>query len=180
MNHSDSIATISAAPFLNAGEFWWSPLGFSRYLVSDEGTVASVVKKKPRVLKPIFFGAYHGVTLVDDSGEHHRRYIHRLVLEGFAGPCPEGMEARHLDGNRFNNRLNNLAWGTRSENARDRERHGNGISGEANPCAKLTRTQVEEMREIRATTRLSHAKIAAMYGVSTMTAYRAVEGVSWN
>jgi hypothetical protein len=50
--------------------------------------------------------------------------LHRLVLLAFVGPCPEGKECRHLDGNRQNNRLTNLCWGTRSENAQDRVRHG--------------------------------------------------------
>lgn len=50
--------------------------------------------------------------------------LHRLVLLAFIGPCPKGQECRHLDGNRQNNRLNNLKWGTRSENAQDRLRHG--------------------------------------------------------
>ena len=48
-----------------------------------------------------------------------RRYIHRLVLESFVGPCPDGMETRHLDGNRENNHFQNLCWGTHSENMKD-------------------------------------------------------------
>lgn len=49
--------------------------------------------------------------------------VHRLILEAFVGPCPEGMEACHNDGDRGNNRLNNLRWDTRSANMADRFRH---------------------------------------------------------
>lgn len=50
--------------------------------------------------------------------------VHRLVLEAFVGPCPPGMEARHiLVRDVTDNRLVNLAWGTRFENAQDRKRH---------------------------------------------------------
>jgi len=38
------------------------------------------------------------------------------VLEAFVGPAPEGHEGLHGDGDPANNRLDNLRWGTRSEN----------------------------------------------------------------
>jgi hypothetical protein len=51
-------------------------------------------------------------------------YVHRAVLDAFVGPCPDGMECRHLDGNAANNKLDNLAWGTPAENRRDIALHG--------------------------------------------------------
>lgn len=58
------------------------------------------------------------------QGRRVSRYVHRLVLEAFVGPCPPDMEARHLDDDPLNNSLANLLWGTRSENVRDRVRNG--------------------------------------------------------
>jgi len=40
---------------------------------------------------------YLCVTLCRE-GKTFEFLIHRLVLETFIGPCPEGMECRHLDG----------------------------------------------------------------------------------
>lgn len=52
-------------------------------------------------------------------------YTHKLVCNLFHGPKPtKSHEIRHLDGNRVNNNSCNLAWGTRSENAIDRQKHG--------------------------------------------------------
>jgi hypothetical protein len=62
-------------------------------------------------------------------GRDDQRFVHRLVLQAFVGPCPEGMECRHLDGNSANNRLENLAWGTCSENSADMVKHGRAGRG---------------------------------------------------
>ena len=72
--------------------------------------------------------------------------VHRLVLEAFVGPRPDGMEARHLNGRKNDNRAFNLAWGTRSENEFDKQRHGNGSRGSGNPSAKLTEDDVKSIR----------------------------------
>ncbi len=58
------------------------------------------------------------------------RPVHRLVLLAFRGEPSNGQEARHLNGNRKDNGLQNLTWGTRKENAADRESHGNTARGE--------------------------------------------------
>ena len=52
------------------------------------------------------------------------RDVHALVLEAFVGPRPDGMEACHNNGDPADNRLENLRWDTRRENALDRIRHG--------------------------------------------------------
>jgi HNH endonuclease len=47
------------------------------------------------------------------KGSRKACYVHRLVLEAFAGPCPEGAEPRHLNGDRADNRWpQNLEWVT--------------------------------------------------------------------
>jgi hypothetical protein len=53
-----------------------------------------------------------------------------LVLEAFAGPRPDGMDALHRDDNPTNNRFDNLRWGTRSDNLFDAVRNGGKARGE--------------------------------------------------
>lgn len=107
------------------------------YDVSDQGNVRSLTRtiskpgwgpftRKGRILRPDIAKGYLRVTLQNKgAGRADRRLLHHLVLEAFVGPQPDGMEARHLDGIRTNNTPGNLAWGTRVENAADRDRHGN-------------------------------------------------------
>ena len=51
----------------------------------------------------------HGYMIVG-GGDGKQYRAHRLVLETFIGPCPEGCEADHIDRCRDNNALNNLRW----------------------------------------------------------------------
>jgi hypothetical protein len=60
-------------------------------------------------------------------------------------PSPEH-EVRHLDGNKDNPHADNLAWGTRKENADDRERHGRTSRGSAHSAAIRASTQAEATR----------------------------------
>lgn len=60
--------------------------------------------------------------------------VHRLVLEAFVGPCPEGLECRHLDDVKTNNHLSNLMWGTRIENRADMVRNGRHANANKTKC----------------------------------------------
>lgn len=103
--------------------------------------------------------------------------IHELVLDAFVGPRPAGNHCRHLSGDRLDNRLDNLAWGTPSENAQDLKAAANAPWGDRHPQAKLT---YEKVREIRRDYRRGAAEaFAAKYGVSVNTIYHVVAGDRW-
>lgn len=50
--------------------------------------------------------------------------VHQLVMAAFVGPRPPDREVCHANGNAEDNRLTNLSYGTASDNALDRVRHG--------------------------------------------------------
>lgn len=95
------------------------------YLVTDDGRVFSQKTKSLRERKLVKDkDGYWRVGIMVD-GKLKLVGVHRLVCETFNGPCPgDGMEVRHLDGNKTNNVPSNLQWGTRKENAEDMVRHG--------------------------------------------------------
>lgn len=154
-------------------------VGFTRYDVAEDGRIISHVKGKPHALTPIRRGKYRGFTLLNDQGQPVAVYQHRFVCEAFHGPCPVGMECRHLDGDRENNAPSNLAWGTRAENHRDKAAHGTSPQGERHPMAKLDAAKVKALRA-RRQEGISFAALAEEFGVTPMTAHRAVTGKNWS
>jgi|ERR1043166_1053935 hypothetical protein len=138
-------------------------VGFPGYRVGDDGSVwtCKVVRGnvggsagthrvlsdtwKPMKLKPDRRGYLTVHLWANGVGKHCK--VHRLVLEAFVGPCPEGMEACHSpDRDPANCNLGNLRWDTKSANAKDRVKDGMQIKGERHGMAKLTKDQVIEIR----------------------------------
>ena len=136
------------------------------YWVGDHGSVLSCRGREPRLLKPHVLKSGH---MTVELGRDDARYIHRMVLESFVGPCPAGMECRHLDGDPGNNRLENLAWGTPKENGEDRSKHGDiatlGVFGEANHSSKLKEATVREIIRLRRETGMGEVAIARAVGL---------------
>lgn len=58
------------------------------------------------------------------GGKTYNRRVAPLVAEAFIGPRPPGQVVRHLNGDPADNRVENLAYGTQSENMLDMVRHG--------------------------------------------------------
>lgn len=108
---------------------------------------------------------YMEVILTSDSGVVKHFRVHRLVLELFVGPRPEGLEGCHGDGNRANNLLSNLRWGTPESNWEDRRRAGHHGVGGNNGNAKVSDAQRREIIA-RVEAGESQQAVAADYGLT--------------
>lgn len=120
-------------------EKWQAVPGYEGlYEVSDQGRVRSLDRHVPNNFRLSGFMFVRGKMMVPvDDGKgylragltrrnrkaHHR--IHQIVLMAFVGPCPDGLEVRHLNGIKTDNRLENLQYGTKWENVQDILKHGN-------------------------------------------------------
>lgn len=109
------------------GEQWVPVVGFEGlYEVSDAGNVRSLPRPGTRgcVLRgEVDRRGYRTVKLSKDGRKKHVA-VHVLVITAFCGPRPGDSECRHLNGDRLDNRLVNLAWGTSAENSQDMVDHG--------------------------------------------------------
>ena len=97
-------------------------------------------------------------------GLGNRTTVARIVLKTLTRQSTKGEECRHLDGNKLNSNLSNLAWGSSRDNTADQKAIGTLIGGERHGMAKLTNAQVDEIRKLEG--RLTQQKIADMFGVS--------------
>ena len=113
-------------------EVWLPVVGYEgAYQVSNWGRVRSLpgFARGARIRKATPAGKGHLRVELSLYNQPRSIYVHRMVLEAFVGPCPDGMEGCHNDGDPTNNHLDNLRWDTRSENVRDAIRHGTYSNG---------------------------------------------------
>ena len=172
-------------------EVWKSATGTDgRYEVSNFGRVrrsdgVMLSPSKPRNTRE------YPCVMLRHSGVRRRVSVHRLVALNFLGlpPCA-GAEVRHLDGNHLNPRWDNLAWGTRKDNAADRERHGTTargdrhgfagrphLPGQSNPASKLNPQAVCEIRALSGL--MKQRDIAAKFGVHQAVVWRVINRKAW-
>jgi hypothetical protein len=155
-----------------------------RYLVRRDGCVFD--RRAHQMAARIDRYGYVNVRL-SLNGKQSWKKAHRLVCEAWHGPCPAGKECGHLDGEKANNRPENLAWITRSENelhkfdqgVRLRRQPkpfvGQSQPGERNPAAKLSNAQATEIRQ-RLLTGESCRSLGRAYGVSKDSIHRIKAG----
>lgn len=105
-------------------------------------------------------------------------YIHSLVAQVFIGPRPEGHVVRHLDGNRRNNHLSNLAYGTPQENVADAIAHGT-FAKENNGRALFTEAGVKAVKML-IDMGVSLSEIARKTDVSISTIHAIKTGRNWS
>ncbi len=105
--------------------------------------------------------------------------VHKLVMGAFIGPCPEGMEVCHNDGNPGNNHLANLRYDTHRNNQHDMIHHGTSNRGEKHPLAKTTVKDVIRMRKLYATGNYTHAELGVMFKLNRDTVCGIVNRKSW-
>lgn len=87
-----------------------------RYQVSDMGRLRNVDRGR-RIIKGNDSKGYLYVSLVNKEGIGCSRPMHRLVLSAFE-PMPKDKNiVNHIDGDKKNNKLENLEWVNRKENA---------------------------------------------------------------
>ena len=168
-------------------EIWKPAIGFEGfYEVSDLGRVRSLARKVPRidgrfygvasrVLKPARRAAGYLHVVIRKDNVPYTRTVHRLVMEAFIGPRPQGMECCHCNGIPYDNRLQNLRWDTPLGNGWDRKSHGTSNQGFSNPRSFLTPEQIELIRCATGTDR----QVGELFGVAPETARRIRKRLRW-
>ena len=148
--------------------------GFPGYFINKEGEVFCVRRLGQFEDKNGYKRSWLYV-----NRKKKRPGIHVLLAKTYIPNDDEAKtEVRHLDGNNKNNRIENLAWGTRKENAEDMARHGS-VRGSKNPRSILTEYEVAKIKE-KLESGCSQIDIAKQTGVKKSTIQAIKSGRNWN
>ena len=151
-------------------ERWLSLPDFPGYEISDLGNIRG---RSGQILRLQYGGWKRKYQFVNLCGQ--RKAVSRLVLITFRGIDPDRPEARHLNGVHDDNRLDNLAWGTHSENIRDQRNHGTWWR---TGRQKLLPEDVDEIRELAASG-MTQVAIAKLKGIRQPQVSRILNGKTW-
>ena len=109
----------------------------------------------------------------DNSVKNH--LIHRLVVSHFISPIPQNMVINHIDGNKHNNRVDNLEIVTQHDNIQHALNTGlMNFYGEKQGAAKITNQQAALIRYLWTMYRIPQSIIAHLFNVSQANICRIV------
>ena len=185
-------------------ERWLPALGLPDYWISNLGRFASQKKERlresraaPRILKGSVVNTGYVMFTVFGEGKDRgpgkaRRTsetAHRMVVRAFDGEAPtiDHTDVRHLNGQKQDNRLHNLAWGTRSENMRDVYDHRGGVPDaperseqQQKDAYYMDERLIRVGLEFHAEKKLTKADLARLWNVSDVTVNGIVTGRTWD
>lgn len=133
------------------------------------------------MLRPSVAATGYLVVTLRQANRFRQFRVHRLILQAFKGLAKPKQLALHNDGNKENNLISNLRWGTAADNARDMDRHGTRVSrkGCKHHNVKLTDSEVLEIRRIKASENLPCQVISDRYGVAMTLIWKIVNRKNW-
>lgn len=140
-------------------ELWKTVARDTRYEVSNFGRVRSYCRSSNPLIRKLT-PTPDGHLIIVLRFREKPCQVHALVAEAFLPAKPfDGAEIRHLDGDGSNNRVENLEWGSRSQNIQDNKWQGKE--------RKLTGQQAREIK--RRLCGRNGAALAREFGVSRYT-----------
>jgi HNH endonuclease len=157
--------------------------GFPDYYIHSEGYVIS--RKKDKERRMIGGSTGHGYPQVTmrHNGVQVQRLLHRLVAEHFIDRADGANQVNHKDGDKTNNRADNLEWVSAKQNMAHSVQSGLWTSptqehyqkmreNAGRKLALFTMEEGSELMEMKAALGLTCRELAAIVGCSKATIQR--------
>jgi hypothetical protein len=163
-------------------EVWKPVLGFeSFYLISSSGRLYGIKSQRIRKLRKDKDGYLFAILSCGKRGFVKNKRIHTLVAEAFICPRQQGKEINHKNGQKDDNRPENLEWVTRSENELHAYRELGFVCkfGIEHHAALLTPEAVRYIRRKYVRRKYTQDLLAAELCVSRQTISDVLRGKKW-
>ncbi len=105
--------------------------------------------------------------------------VHRMVAIAFLGPPQPGMCVNHKNGDKGDNRIQNLEWVTLVENCRHAVDTGLTSHGEKNKMAMLSASQVRTIRQLYGTGNATQRALAKTFRTSQTCIWSIIHRRTW-
>lgn len=166
-------------------EIWKDIIGYEGlYQVSNLGNIKSLgnggTHKTERILSQKITRFGYKTVILHKNGVRKDCRVHRLVAYAFLPNDDDTLVVNHKDGDKCNNRVENLEWCTQSDNvihAYENNLH-NSPSGEKHWNCKLTEAEVNQIRKeyIKYDYEFGSGGLSKKYGVSSRAIRDIVNG----
>jgi hypothetical protein len=164
-------------------EVWKPIVGYEgSYEVSSTGMVRRLRRSSGarvgRILKSHDNGEGYLFVPLCINNTRRQRTVHRVVAEAFYGPAL-GRQVNHKNGNKQDNRVENIEWVTPKENSLHSYRVLHNKQGSKHPMAKLTEACISTIRNMLANGQ-TMGSIGRRFGVHLSTVRDIRTGRTWS
>jgi len=149
------------------------------YQISNYGKFATIKKDGRQLRKVNTKTHYLSVSCKDIDGTGQKSlYIHTLVAKVFIGERPDGMVIRHIDGNRYNNKVTNLCYGSHHENTMDSIKNKT-YAKEKNGRALLNQRMANAIKYLHSENLVQKKNLAIAFNVSEAAIQAILKNRNW-
>jgi hypothetical protein len=154
---------------------------YEDYFICDSGQILSFkISTKISILTPIVNNNGYCYVKLSRDGGCKSKSLHRLVASNFLPNPYNKPEVNHIDGDKTNNKANNLEWCTSSENSAHAIRTGlkKALRGSKCILSKLKEHEVLEIRKML-NSGIRQKVIAEKYKISIHTVSSISRNIRW-
>lgn len=138
---------------MNDKEIWKDIKGYERlYQISNYGNIKSLNYKrtgKEQILKQNINGRGYCYVNISINNKYKNILIHRAVAKTFIPTNNEKLDINHKDGNKQNNRVENLEWCSRSQNIQHAYNNGLKKGGKGMTYKKRCELAIEYIKDYK-------------------------------
>lgn len=154
--------------------------GYPKYLATKDGRVYTTRLREGWLKPSADKNGYVRYSVTLDNGKSRGIYAHQIVASTYLPNPDKKKYVNHLDHDKSNNTVENLAWCTHLENIRHDWAMGKRTIkyGEESYNPKTTAKDVRKMRELYAKGEKQTA-LAEMFGISQPAVSQIMRGITW-